>query len=145
MESLMDQRAAAIDLAREVSRSCLGTRVARLHRLVTRSYEQALQAVGLSQPQMEVLACLVNVGGPIKPSDLAAKLLLDRSSVSRNLALMQRNGWVGVAETSATGRAMSVTITDAGVAVFTSAGAAWCRVQADMAEMLGPGAIRILD
>lgn len=141
----MDQRAVATGLAAEISRSCLGTRVARLHRLVTRSYEQALQEAGLSQPQLEVLACLVNVAGPIRPSALATMLVLDRSSVSRNLALMQKNGWVGAVETSATGRAMSVTITDAGVAVFAGAGAAWRRAQADMAGMLGPEAAAILD
>ena len=30
-------------------------RVARLHRVVARLYEQALQTAGLTQPQMEVL------------------------------------------------------------------------------------------
>ena len=71
--------------------------------------------------------------------------MLERSTVSRNLALMQDRGWVAVAETSATGRAMAVTITDACLAAFTGASTAWRRAQADAARMLGPDAAPILD
>lgn len=75
----------------------------------------------------------------------AHQLPLERSTISRNLALMQNRGWVAVTETSATGRAMSVTITDAGITAFTSAGTAWRRAQADAASMLGPDAAPMLD
>ena len=100
--------------------------------------------MGLTQPQMEVLASLIIAAGPVRPAALAARLMLERSIISRNLALMQNRGWVAVAETSATGRAMSVTITDAGVTAFTSAGTAWRRAQA-AARMLGPVAAPALD
>jgi len=101
--------------------------------------------VGLTQPQMEVLASLIIAAGPVRPAALAARLMLERSTISRNLALMQNRGWIAVAETSATGRAMSVTITGAGVTAFTSAGTAWRRAQADAARMLGPDAAPALD
>jgi DNA-binding MarR family transcriptional regulator len=136
----MEQPAMVADLAAEVGRSCLGMRVARLNRVVTRCYEQELQTVGLSQPQMEVLTCLVIDPRPVRPAALAAQLMLERSTVSRNLALMQKRGWIAAAETSPTGRAMSVTITEAGVAAFTRAGSAWRRAQADATKMLGPDA-----
>jgi DNA-binding MarR family transcriptional regulator len=71
--------------------------------------------------------------------------MLERSTVSRNLALMQHKGWVAAVETSATGRAMSVTVTDAGLAAFTGASAAWRRAQADAARLLGPDAAPTLD
>ena len=141
----MEQRTIADDLAAEVSGACLGMRVARLHRVIARCYEQALQTVGLTQPQMEVLTTLISAAGPVRPTALAGSLMLERSTVSRNLALMQDRGWVAVAETSATGRAMAVTITDAGLAAFTGASTAWRRAQADAARMLGPDAAPILD
>jgi hypothetical protein len=50
-----------------------------------------------------------------------------------------------VAETSATGRAMSVSITDTGISAFTSANTAWRRAQAGAAKMLGPAAASTLD
>src|SRR5258708_7182947 len=121
----MEQYASANDLAEEVCGACLGMRVARLHRIVARVYEQALQTVGLSSPQMEILTTLINAGGPVRPSALAARLMLERSTVSRNLALMQKRGWVSVVEVSPTGRTMSMTIADTGVAAFTSARTAW--------------------
>jgi DNA-binding MarR family transcriptional regulator len=141
----MEQHAIADDLAKEVCGGCFGMRVARLHRVVARLYEQALQTAGLTQPQMEVLASLISAARPVRPAALAARLMLERSTISRNLALMQNRGWVAVTETSATGRAMSVTITDAGLAAFTSAGTAWRRAQADAARMLGPDAAQVLD
>ena len=141
----MEQHAIADDLAAEVAGACLGMRVARLHRVVARLYEQTLQTAGLTQPQMEVLASLISAAGPVRPAALAARLMLERSTISRNLALMQKKGWVAVAETSATGRAMSVTITNAGIAAFTGAGTAWRRAQADAARMLGPDATPMLD
>jgi hypothetical protein len=105
----MEQRTVADDLAEEVRNACLGMRVSRLHRVVARVYEQELQTAGLSLPQMEILTVLVTAAGPVRQAALAAKLRAERSTVSRNLALMQKRGWVTVAETSPTGRAMSVT------------------------------------
>src|SRR5260370_15910874 len=118
----MEQHTIADDLAAEVGGACLGMRVARLHRVVARLYEQALQTAGLTQPQMEVLACLISAAGPVRPAALAARLMLERSTISRNLALMRNRGSVTVTETSATGRAMSVTIIDAGITAFTRPG-----------------------
>jgi len=81
----------------------------------------------------------------VRPAALAARLMLERSTISRDLALMQNRALVGTAQASATGRAMSVMITDAGIAAFTSAGTAWRRAQADAARMLGPDAASTLD
>jgi DNA-binding MarR family transcriptional regulator len=141
----MEQHAIADELAEEVRGACLGMRVARLHRVVARVYEQALQTAGLSLPQMEILTELTSAKGPVRPAALAARLMLERSTISRNLALMQKRGWVTVAETSPTGRAMSVIIAGPGVAAFTSASAAWRSAQTSAATMLGPAAASTLD
>jgi DNA-binding MarR family transcriptional regulator len=141
----VEHQTTADDLAAEVTRTCLGMRVARLHRVVARLYEQELQGAGLTQPQLEVLAALISVAHPVRQAALATMLMLERSTVSRNLALMHDKGWVMTTETSATGRAMSVTITDAGLTAFASAGTAWHRAQADAARMLGADAVPVLD
>jgi DNA-binding MarR family transcriptional regulator len=145
----MEQRTVADDLAddlaEEVRNSCLGMRVSRLHRVVARVYEQELQTAGLSLPQMEILTVLVSAAGPVRQAALAAKLRAERSTVSRNLALMQKRGWVTVAETSPTGRAMSVTITGTGVAAFTCANTAWRSAQTTAARILGADAVSVLD
>jgi DNA-binding MarR family transcriptional regulator len=141
----MEQRTIADDLAEEVRNACLGMRVTRLHRVVARVYEQELQTAGLSLPQMEILTTLITAAGPVRQAALAAKLMAERSTVSRNLALMQKRGWVTVAEISPTGRAMSVTITEAGVTAFTRASTAWRSAQTTAARILGPDATSVLD
>jgi DNA-binding MarR family transcriptional regulator len=141
----MEQGTIADDLAEEVRSACLGMRVTRLHRVVARVYEQELQTAGLSLPQMEILTALITAAGPVRQAALAAKLMAKRSTVSRNLALMQKRGWVTVAEISPTGRAVSVTITEAGVTAFTRASTAWRSAQTTAARILGPDATSVLD
>jgi DNA-binding MarR family transcriptional regulator len=94
---------------------------------------------------MEILTALISATGPVRPTALADTLMLERSTVSRNLALMKERGWVTVRETSPTGRAMSVTITDTGVDAFTSANNAWRNAQTKAAAMLGTAAASMLD
>ena len=64
-------------------------RVARLQRVIARFYKQALRAARLTQPQMEALTILLSTAGPVSPAALAARLMLERSTISRNLAPMQ--------------------------------------------------------
>jgi DNA-binding MarR family transcriptional regulator len=129
----------------EIRDACLGKRVSRLHRMVARVYEQALQTVDISLPQMEILTELVGASGPVRPSVLAERMMLERSTVSRNLAILQQRGWITVVESSPTGRAMSVTIADAGLDAYTRASSAWHSAQSTAASMLGPGAGSVLD
>jgi len=112
----MRQHVIAGELAEEARGACLGMRVGRLHRIIARVYEQALQTAGLSLPQMEILTELASAPGPVRPAALAARLKVERSTVSRNLTVIQKRGWVTVVESSPTGRAMSVTINDTGAA-----------------------------
>jgi DNA-binding MarR family transcriptional regulator len=139
------QRTIANELAVEVRDTCLGKRVSRLHRIVARVYEQALQTVGISLPQMEILTELVGAPGPVRPAALASRMMLERSTVSRNLAIMQKRGWITVVESSPTGRVMSVTIGEAGLAAYISASKAWHSAQSAIASMLGPDAASLLD
>ena len=119
-------------------------RVARLHRVIARVYDQSLQPAGLSLPQMGILTVLISTAGPVRPAALAGRLMLERSAISRNLALKER-GWITPARTSPTGRATSVTITGTGVSVFTSASTAWRSAQASASAVLGPAAASTLD
>jgi DNA-binding MarR family transcriptional regulator len=134
-----DQRAAE-SFADQVARECLSSRVGRLHRIVTRRFELALAETGLTPPQLELLAALVLVGEPVPPSALAGVLAVERSTMSRNLALLKARGWVEPVQVSPTGRAMTVAVSDAGRAVFAGARAAWGRAQREVAAALGDAA-----
>ena len=132
-------------VAQQIHEHCLGVRVGRLHRLIARRFEQALRPAGLSGSQLEVLTALTIHGGAVKPSQLADWLGAERSTVSRNLALMQDKGLVAAAACSASGRSMSVVITDSGTQTLRRAGSAWRAEQDALTELLGPDAAATLD
>ncbi len=135
----------AAAFAETMRTECLGTRVSRLHRVVARRYDEALRPLGLSIPQLEILSYLVLAGAPSRPSDLAAALLADRSTVSRNLLALQRRGWVRSVSTSATGRSMAVTATDDGATALAAARTAWTPIQTTIAAQIGDRAAGALD
>ena len=135
----------AEELAAAMRAGCLGARVARLHRVVARCYEQALRPLGITRTQAEVLAELTVARAPVRPGELATLTRLERSSLSRDLAVLRERGWVAVTASSPTGRAMAVEPTEAGRSVLAGADAAWAAAQADMAATLGPDATAVLD
>jgi DNA-binding MarR family transcriptional regulator len=141
----MAQNATARDLAAAMREGCLGARVSRLHRLVARAYEQELQPLGISLPQIEILSQLMASADAVRPAALAAELMLERSTLSRNLALMRAKGWIIGVETSATGRTMSVAIADPGIDVLANAASGWHRRQTEMRNALGLAAGSTLD
>lgn len=128
---------AAQELALSMRDGCLGVRISRLHRLVARRYDQALRPLGLTLPQLEVLAVLTLLG-PSKPAAVADALAVERSTISRTLAAMQARGWVQV-EASPAGRTVSVAVTDDGRDALASARRAWTEAQAAVSDLL-PGA-----
>ena len=139
------QHTDATQFARDLHDRCLGTRVARLHRLVARRFEQALEPCDLSLPQLEVLAGLAVSEVPVSPSDLAAALAVERSTMSRNLKVLQRRELVEVVRRSAGRRVMSVGLTEGGYAALEGARVAWAEAQASVRAALGPGSQAELD
>lgn len=132
-------------LAQAMQQQCLGMRVAYLHRLVSRRFDQALRPLGLSVPQLEILSMLILGEQPLRPSDVAERLGMERSTVSRTLALMTRNGLVETTETSPTGRSLWVTVTRDGRAALARAESAWRSAQDDVHDALGAEAAGTMD
>ncbi len=62
-------------------------------RKITQFYEGSLREVGIKPTQFSILAAIANTG-PIQLTQLADRLLLERTSLTRNLNVLERNGWV---------------------------------------------------
>jgi DNA-binding MarR family transcriptional regulator len=138
-------RARATELAAAMQAECLGMRVGRLQRLVARRFDQELRPLGLSLPQLEVLSTLVTSAVPAKPSELAGWLSVERSTMSRNLALLEQRGLVKTSETSPTGRSLRVGITPAGIDALAEAQGAWSAAQGALRDVVGDDAASLLD
>ena len=133
------------ELAAAMQAGCLGVRVGRLQRLVARRFDQELRPLGLSLPQLEVLSALVLCAAPVKPSDLAGWLAVERSTMSRNLALLGQRGLVKASETSPAGRSLRVEITPAGSDALAEAEGAWNAAQHAVRDVVGDDAASIMD
>lgn len=132
-------------LAGQVWERCVGSRITRLHRLVSLHYDQALDRAGLTLPQVEILSALLMRGRPVGPSEMGTNLAVGRSAMSRKLAALEGRGWVETAGRSETGRSMTFVITAAGVEILAHADQTWAEVHEDTVGRLGVGAAAQLD
>jgi DNA-binding MarR family transcriptional regulator len=121
--------------ARTVARCCLGVRLRLLARLVTGAYEAHLRHRGVGIAPMNLLVA-VAAGGPVSPGELAERMVLEKSTVSRDLRTLIDNGWV--TQSKGPGRKKSLAITPAGLAVVDAAFDDWQKGQKDAEKLLGP-------
>jgi DNA-binding MarR family transcriptional regulator len=77
------------------------------------------QATGLALADFDVLAQLARAGGDLRMTDLAARALISQSGMTRRVAQLVEEGLVRRANADADGRAVVVTLTDAGIARLT--------------------------
>ncbi len=130
--------------AQQIAANCLGRRVERLHRIVSRRFEAELRSTGLSLPQFEMLTELAASDAPTRPSQLAGTLGLERSTISRGLDLLVQHGYVHPS-VSPSGRTTDVQITESGLEVLARAEPAWEGGQRWLQAALGPDALSHLD
>jgi DNA-binding MarR family transcriptional regulator len=62
-------------------------------RKITQFYENSLREAGIKPTQFTILATLANTG-PIQLTQLADTLLLERTGLTRNLNILERNEWI---------------------------------------------------
>lgn len=114
---------------------CACSRLRRATRAVTQLYDDALEPVGLRVTQLSLLRTLQREG-TLRIGELAARNLLDRTALSRNLdPLVERKLVAIVAGRDA--RTRQVTLTRQGTAAIAAAAPHWDRAQREVARHIG--------
>ena len=72
---------------------CTNLKLRQLDRVVTRHYDAYLSASGVKNTQYSLLSHVAALG-PIRPSDLAQRMGLDASTLTRNLQPLVAQGWL---------------------------------------------------
>jgi DNA-binding MarR family transcriptional regulator len=118
----------------------------RAARRVTQLYDHALAPSGLKATQFALLAVLGgdNVGEGIAMTRLAEKLGMDRTTLTRNLAVVERNGLVTV-RTGDDPRSRLVALTKAGRRALELAAPLWATAQAELVGHIGTGQKEFLE
>jgi MarR family transcriptional regulator, organic hydroperoxide resistance regulator len=112
-------------------------------RILTRRYDQHLKPSGLKITQFGMLANIARNPG-ITVSRLAELLLLDQTTATRNLAVLETAGHVRLDHEAADRRVRTIHLTEAGRAALDKARPFWTQAQLEMEEMLGRPGIEAL-
>jgi DNA-binding MarR family transcriptional regulator len=114
---------------------CTNFRLRQLLRSVSRLYDTEIGQAGLKTSQFSLLSHVLTLG-PISPSDLAARMGMDASTLTRNLRPLIDKGWV-LQGPGADQRGRSIVITPAGQAKHAEARVHWKRAQQLLNQRLG--------
>lgn len=107
-------------------------------RRLAQLYDAALAPAGLKSSQFTILSELMQ-RRPVLPavSELAASLVMDRSTLGQNLRPLQRDGYVTLLAHPGDGRVRAVGLTAAGVAKYRQARPHWRRAQDRFERVFG--------
>jgi DNA-binding MarR family transcriptional regulator len=114
---------------------CVASTFRRTTRAITKAFDAALQPFRLSSTQFAILVAVAKTQ-PVAVGDLANILLVDPSTLSRSLVLMQRNRLVAVSGRSAM-RQRFVTLSAQGARKLDDSVPRWRQVQAQFIKLLG--------
>ena len=119
----------------KTSPPCACGRLRRAARSLTQLYDDAMAPAGLRITQFSLLRTLTREG-PLRISDLAARQLLDRTALSRNLDPLIERGLVAVTP-GRDARTREAEATAKGKTALRRAEPYWRHAQADVAKRVG--------
>jgi DNA-binding MarR family transcriptional regulator len=131
----------ASDEAAHARHGCTCNALRRLTRTVTRLYDAHLARAGLKTTQYSLLRTVA--AEPLPVAALAARLAVERTTLTRNLRPLIDAGWVGL-EPGADQRQRIVTITAAGQVAIRTAKQAWRAAQTELERELGIDEVQAL-
>ena len=122
------------NVARSIASECVGARIRTLNRKISRVYDEAIRPHGIKFSQMNIVT-VVGAYGPIQPVEVGRMLSLEKSTLSRNVALMEANGWIEVLPGD--GNTQLLRATREGRNLLKAAAPSWREAQARGKNMLG--------
>ena len=121
---------------REIGLRCAVLNLRKASRVMTRLYEDIMKPSGLLPTQFSLLVA-VRARGPVGITRLAEALSMDRTTLTRNLRPLAREGLLTIERASGDRRARQVSLSDAGLARLEVALPLWREAQRRTAELLG--------
>jgi len=120
---------------REVGRRCACFNLRRVTRAVTQLYDDFLRPTGLRVTQFSVLVALRNLE-QATVNQLAEKLVVDRTTLTRNLRPLEQSGFVRT-RPGLDRRVREISLTPAGIEKLHQALPRWREAQGQMRRALG--------
>ncbi|MBV9568912.1 MAG: winged helix-turn-helix transcriptional regulator [Hyphomicrobiales bacterium] len=115
--------------------TCLAVRQAARH--ISQFYDQHLASAGLRTTQFSILAKL-NRLGPMTINALADELVMDRTTLGRNILPLEREGLLAISPGRTDRRKKELHVTPGGIERLRVALKGWSEAQAQFAGAFGP-------
>src|SRR5919112_2718491 len=115
--------------------SCTCGELRKAARAITLLYDNAFKSSGLLSTQLGVLDVICN-SNSIRISDLAAKQGMDRTTLTRNLSVLERQGFIKISS-GKDNRTRIVAITSKGRTAIAKAIPLWNEVQLKVKQQMG--------
>jgi DNA-binding MarR family transcriptional regulator len=125
------------ELCARAAQECTANNLRRASRQVSAAFDEALEGSGLRGTQFTLLTALA-VGGELPLTRLAEVLSLDRTTLTRNLLPLQRDGLVE-SRATADARVRKVALTERGQQTLERALPRWEAAQKSVIQALGEG------
>jgi DNA-binding MarR family transcriptional regulator len=118
-----------------IAKTCIAGRMRLLNRVITNIYDDALRPLGLKISQGNILIVTGKMG-IATPVQVCEYLQLDVSTLSRNVELMRKNGWLEEVPAE-DARSRPFRLTAAGKQLIEKAIPAWEKAQEEARKLLG--------
>jgi DNA-binding MarR family transcriptional regulator len=115
---------------------CTCMRLRKASRRISQIYDHSLETAGMTVTQYGLLGHLARFDG-IGIGALAEKLIMDPTTLTRNLRPLERQGFVAMKPDRRDKRSRCLHLTASGRAAFESAKPAWVRAQRHLEQTLG--------
>jgi DNA-binding MarR family transcriptional regulator len=114
--------------------NCLAARQAARH--ITQFYDHFLAPSGLRTTQFSILAKLRRLGS-MTINTLAAEMVMDRTTLGRNILPLERDGLIAIEQGSRDRRSKELRVTAAGEARFQAGMKGWVQAQRQFEKAFG--------
>jgi DNA-binding MarR family transcriptional regulator len=121
--------------AKIMAKACICFSARQAARAVTQMYDEALRPAGIRSTQLALLNA-IRLLGPVRVMRLASAIVIDRTTLTRNLKLLEKEGLVQV-EPGEDLRERNVHLTASGHARLDQAFPLWEAVQAEVQKKMG--------
>lgn len=121
----------------EPASECLCFNVRKSARAITQLYDDALRPTGLRATQFSLLVALRRLGA-VTINRLAETLVMDRTTLTRNLRPLEKEGLIQVLP-GGDRREREITLTAAGQTTLNKALPLWRQIQTRVRRRLGSG------
>jgi DNA-binding MarR family transcriptional regulator len=106
-------------------------------RVITQYYDKALHASGLKSPQFSLLNDISSREDGISVNELADQAMMDQTTVTRNVEMLRKKGYVDVKTEDSDSRKKCITVSETGKNKLALAMPHWLEAQMKLEQIIG--------